>query len=105
MNHHVDDKRSQAVRLARKNKKQLEREEKQAQIDREAAMDHLELLNRSKDSDEKKDQEEVLLERKDLDMQNFYVAEMRQPKWQEVQKSPEKSKPCEFFNRTYLPNG
>jgi len=39
-----------------------------------------------------------------LDMLNFYVKEMREPIYQEVSKD-KKGKPCENFNRIYLPNG
>lgn len=63
------------------------------------------LLNKSKEQESETDRH---FDDKNLDLLNFYVKEIRQPKWKEIKSSATKfgeSRSGECFNRTYLPNG
>lgn len=78
--------------MAKKNKLANEREEKQLEIERAAQMDQFDsLLNKSKEHES--ENEKPVDDDQNLDLLNFHIKEMRQPKWVEVTKSKGKERP------------
>ena len=51
------------------------------------------------------DEEKPVVDDKNLDMLNFHIKEMRQPKWTEVSKTSSAADRGQSFNRSYLPSG
>ena len=93
---------SQARRLAQVNKKLMEMEEIASQSKTEDIL----VRSPTQKSALNGQQEQLQSKRSEpLDMHHLYIKEMREPSYVELPRNLSPAKPCENFNRSYLPNG